>query len=791
MSYSVTELLEGSDLRDRLAGHALPLSRVLKIGRAVAEGLAAAHGKGIIHRDIKPGNIFVTKTGQVKILDFGIAGLRKDFESDAADSDSPTRTLTKAGQLIGTTAYMSPEQVAGKPADARSDIFSLGCVLYEMLTGRAAFDGQNPNETLVAIVSKDPTPISELRSDVPSSLELVVQRCLEKERDERFESARDVAFALEALSDDRVSSRPIPVVRPRRFGRNLRAALVGAAVVITALAGWKLVETRLPLIPDLPEQKHIAVIDFQAPEGDQGLIALADGLTETVSESLRTLELQSHGAIWVVPRRHRKPGEPWTLESVSKAHGATLGLTGQVQSRDGKLRLELMLRAPGVSKPLRRVVIEDQVDNLVAFQETPLVRVAEMLGVQLDPGALDEFREASTTVVPALASYISGVGRLVRATDAEGLVSAREDFETATDLDPTFSRARAALLASCASLIEIENPTPDPNSCVKLLPLSEEVQEADVSAGVAGIFRAMGENESAVEWMTRAVKQRPDDAELQLRLGRDLQRIPDLDAAEGVLNRAVDLRPDYWEGYYYLGFVDYVRGEYEATANAWRVAVRCAPGRNSLYSNLGAVFYYLNRHDQAFPMFERAIELDGEADDVALSNLGTMYFENARYAEAAETFQKALQLDDGDYRIWGYLAWSYASGVDPARAAEPFRRAVALAEEVLVKNPGDAEVLARAAGYYGMLGDRARGIELVEHAIELDPQDPRVVATVGETLEDLNDRDRALEWIERALSGGIPHTRFESHPSLRDLVADDRYKQMVMDPSLNVDSGPS
>lgn len=781
VSYSVTELLEGNDLRERLIGHPLPVSRVFKIGRVVAEGLAAAHSKGIVHRDIKPANIFVTKTGQVKILDFGIARLRSDFAKGEIETGSPTKTLTEAGQIIGTTAYMSPEQVVGQPADARSDIFSLGCVLYEMITGQKAFDGKTPNETMVAVVSKDPVPIAELRPDAPTALDLLIKRCLEKEPDERFESARDVAFALEALSDDRVPSQSVPSIRTPRLMQHLRAGMIGAAVVVVALVGWNLLENRMPSAAALPETKHLAVMDFTTGEDDQVLTDLADGLTETVSGSLRLLERQTHGAVWVVPRRFREFEEPWTVESVARRHGISLAIEGRLRFSEGRLRLELDLRVPGAVGPIRTAVIEDQIDNVVTFQSGPLEQLTTMLDLELSPETRSELERLSTTVVPALTSYLSGVGRLVRAEDKEGTDAAFGFLEEAVGLDPTFVPARAALLRSCAALIGLTDAAEGAVECATWLPPTRRHWSAEVWAAEADIHRAEGDDRSAIESLQRAVNLNPRDAELQLRLGQDLQSVGDIDGAENAYNRAVDLRPDFWEGYYYLGFLDYVRGNYEATANSWRIAARFAPERTILFSNLGAVFHYLDRPEEAALMLERAISLSDTGDSVALSNLGTLYFESARYAEAVATFQRAVLVDDADYRIWGYLGWSYAAGVDPTRAAAPFERAVELAEEELINTPDDPDLLAVLAGYHGMLGNQERGVELIERAIVLAPQDPDEMATIGETLEDLGDRDRALEWIGRALRQGGRRSRIESHPSLRDLVADERYQQLVDD----------
>jgi serine/threonine protein kinase len=210
--YVVTELLEGATLRDKLAGGPLPVRKTLEYARQIAQGLAAAHQKGIVHRDLKPENLFVTGDGRVKILDFGLAKLSRP-EAPAATpagdrvatpsealTSAPTRVETGSGVVLGTVGYMSPEQVRGLPADHRSDLFSFGCILYEMLAGRRAFAASSSVETLNAILKEEPAEIGRLNLDIPPGLERIVHHCLEKNPDERFQSARDLAFHLEALS---------------------------------------------------------------------------------------------------------------------------------------------------------------------------------------------------------------------------------------------------------------------------------------------------------------------------------------------------------------------------------------------------------------------------------------------------------------------------------------------------------------------------------------------------------------------------------------------------------------
>ncbi|HTD53089.1 MAG TPA: protein kinase, partial [Thermoanaerobaculia bacterium] len=233
--YVVSELLEGETLRQRLAGAALPQRKAVDYGLQIARGLAAAHEMGIVHRDLKPENLFLTRDGRVKILDFGLAKLVSPRVGQAMETDVPTTpVLTEAGRIMGTTGYMSPEQVRGQPADHRSDIFAFGSVLYEMLTGQRAFIRDTGVETMSAILKEDPPLLSSAPSVLPPGIDRVVRRCLEKNREERFQSASDLAFALESLSGFSTTSgaaRPVSTSSRPRLGRWLLAAAGVFAIV--------------------------------------------------------------------------------------------------------------------------------------------------------------------------------------------------------------------------------------------------------------------------------------------------------------------------------------------------------------------------------------------------------------------------------------------------------------------------------------------------------------------------------------------------------------------------------
>src|SRR3989442_2288323 len=245
--YIASDLLEGETLRERMAGAALPQRKALDYALQIARGLAAAHEKGIVHRDIKPDNVFITNDGRAKILDFGLAKLTGASDGIQPQSEVPTRRVdTDPGTVVGAMGYMSPDQLKGRPADHRSDIFSFGAILYEMLSGKRAFRGDSMAETMSAILREDPPDLSETNKTVSPALERLVRHCLEKNPEERFHSARDLAFAIESLSGTATSSGQTmtdvatatesrELVGISRLFGNARLAWIVAAVFLVAL----------------------------------------------------------------------------------------------------------------------------------------------------------------------------------------------------------------------------------------------------------------------------------------------------------------------------------------------------------------------------------------------------------------------------------------------------------------------------------------------------------------------------------------------------------------------------
>ncbi len=292
--YVVLEYLEGTTLANRIAKGPLPVSEVLKIGSEIASALEAAHRHGIVHRDLKPANVMLTKTG-AKLLDFGLAKPSAALPSRASD-DAPTRSksLTEEGVIVGTVQYMAPEQLEGKDTDGRTDIFALGALLYEMCTGRSAFSGASRASMIAAIMNSQPAPISELQPLVPLALDRVIQTCLAKDPDERWQTAHDVRLQLEWIRDAGSQAGVPRVIGQRRITRE-RIAWATAAFLLLAVAAMFVMRS---VQPSSPPPKIMFTVDL--PPGDKpspdGTTALSpDG----AQVAFAVVDAKGKNSLWV------------------------------------------------------------------------------------------------------------------------------------------------------------------------------------------------------------------------------------------------------------------------------------------------------------------------------------------------------------------------------------------------------------------------------------------------------------------------------------------------------------
>ena len=434
ISFVVTELLEGETLRSRLGRAAVGWGKAAEIGAAVADGLAAAHSKGIIHRDLKPENIFLTSDGRVKILDFGLARRRPD----AADQDQTVdaATATEAGTIMGTVGYMSPEQVRGEPVDAPGDLFSLGCVLYEMAAGERAFARPTAPETLAAILNADPPPLAASGKQIPPEMDRLIARCLEKNAGERQQSARDLAFALREITASGARPVALPALPDRRKHRAWAIGLAAAGVAIAlGLAFYLLLVGHGKTIDTL------AVLPFANAGNDPNTEYLSDGITDSITNNLARLPGLRVTARSMAFGYKGKPVNPQQIGRDLKVRAV---LTGSVAQRGDVLIIRAELMNVADASQLWGEQYQKKLADILAIEAEISKEISQKLRLKLTGEDRSRIAKRATQNTEAYQLYLKGRYYWNKLTD-EGLKKAVEHFQQAIDKDPSYARAYSGL----------------------------------------------------------------------------------------------------------------------------------------------------------------------------------------------------------------------------------------------------------------------------------------------------------------------------------------------------------
>ena len=570
--YIVSELLEGQTLRERLAAGHLPLRKAVDYAAQIARGLSAAHAKGIVHRDLKPENVFVTKDEQVKILDFGIAKLI-EAEDPVPEDAAKARVV-----LLGTAAYMSPEQVQGQAIDGRSDIFSFGSVLYEMISGRPAFQRGNTAEVMSAILQEEPPDPSALRAEIPPALAEIVWHCLEKAPESRFQSASDVAFQLSSASSTPTSgSRFLARIAPAK--RSLVPLVVVAAL---ALTGALLLSRRSH--PPVPIVKRVAVLPFDnlgAAEDDY----FADGIADAVRGKLTSLS-----GVAVIARSSSTPYKKTTKtpSEIARELGVSYLLMATVRWQKGvgpASRVEVspeLVEVPAAGSPTSKWQqrFDASLTDVFQVQSDIAARVAKALDIALGADKERQFSERPTRDMAAYDAFLMGEELWNNGSaEAGNLRKALALYEQAVEWDPGFARAWSKIAQINALLYEYAIPTPE---------LAERARRA----------------------AARASANAADEPEGSLALGSYALHVAnDPGRAAEAFERGRRFAPGDVDLLRATALAEKTLGRWDAAVDHFRQAVALDPRSASGWDDLGGALLWLRRYPEAREALNRGLAL--------------------------------------------------------------------------------------------------------------------------------------------------------------------------------------
>ena len=772
--YAVMELLHGSDLRSKVRSGRIPVRKAIQIAQQAADGLGAAHRAGVIHRDIKPENLFLTRDGRLKILDFGLAHL-KDPVGSGADPSATTDILTGKGTVLGTPQYMSPEQIRGQKVDTASDIFSLGCVIYEMIGGVHPFIRGTSADTLSAILSEDPEPLAAAIPDLPVAVDELILRCLEKEAANRLESARDLGFALEAISESRSVSGRLLRRPPLWTRRGFRIAVVSATVAAILLLGGQAAVRHFANPRSLPDELYVGVPVFQSFGGGEELQQLAAGLSRSVVDSLESLESEVGERMWVVPQTTAIKLEAEDCSALHRVFNVTVCVTGELRRSADRLTLTLKVVDASTGEAIGSKSIEDDWGNLAIFQAAPVRETAALLGLSHDAALSQTLARTNTNVTPALVAYLRGSGLLLIEQTETSTHTAVDLLKQSTLLDPLNMAAWETMAIGYRRLFEqTENGEWLDDGMQAIAEPIDRSPTARAFVILSMLRASAGDTDGRTEALEDAVEIEPENAEAHYELSRAYRSAQRTADAELEIQKAMNLRPRYWPYHNMLASIYFSEARYDAAANQWRLVTQYAPSYADGHANLGTARWVLGDEAGAEVMFRRSIELRPDRNYVAYSNLGTLYYGQARFADAADMYQKALAEDDSSYILWGNLGFAHAYGASPELAVEPLRRAISLAEADASDDPDDISLIVDLASYYAYLEIEDEARRHLDAAIALDPSNPFHLLSIGEAYKDIGERGEAIGWIRRALDAGLPEEQLESRPELRDLISEPR-----------------
>ncbi|HMK30139.1 MAG TPA: protein kinase [Terriglobales bacterium] len=772
--FLVMEYVEGRTLRQR-ASQPLGMSEFFDIAEQSAQALHVAHEKGILHGDIKPENIMLTPSGLVKILDFGLA--RQIPRAGAQEGENPT--TSQARELTGTPAYMAPEILLEQAPDQRADIFSMGVVFYEVLTGDSPFKADSFVGTTDRILREDPPPIRRSNPSVPRGLERVVFKMLAKTPGHRYATASEVLADLKQVREGAAG----PAFRTRAERMRFWGILTAVGLLAIVLALTLIARVRQPKAGRAERSlapaagRYLAVLPFQAINADDQTRAFSYGLTETLTTKLAQLT-QKH-PLQVAPASDIRTQQITSAEKAQAVLGANLVLEGSLQRSGEKMRVNYSLVDIHSHRQLGADSLTELAADSFALEDRVVESVLSRLEVEL--GAEERRALGGHDTSPAAYDfYVRGRGYLQEYEKPENIANAITEFQHALGRDPNYALAYAGLGESYWQQFvhthQNEWIARATEACQQAVKLGGNLANGYTCLGM--VHNETGQYESAAQEFQRALELdgTSDDAYRGLAFAYEhLDRPGD---AEATYKRAIAMRPHYWAGYSWMGRFLLDHGRYPEAVEMFKQVIALAPDSFRGYSNLGATYVLSEKYKEAIHALEQSVAIRPTAS--AYSNLGAAHFYLRQFEDAATNYENAVRLDPRRSSLTGNLAEAYY-WVPGKRgdALATFRKALQQTREDLKVNPRDGMRLSEMAFYLSALGD-ANGAQLYSRqALAVGAKDPEVWLKVAQAAVFLRQDKECTDYLKQAVDLGLPPGRARQNPAFDRLQSNAQFKAVV------------
>ena len=747
--FIVMEYVPGDTLRTQAGERAPSVAGTLEIGAQIARALAHAHEKGVVHRDLKPANVHITPTGQAKILDFGIAKSILDAQEAPTEKDD---LETAAGRLVGSPGYMAPEQILGRPTDGRTDVYALGVLLFELLSGRRPFGGSDVFTTTAAALNA-PTPrLIDVAPRVPRNVSDIVERAMARAPADRFQSATDLAVALEQAGHALVNAETHLVdgadIQPRpRIRKRTIATVALLLIAVTTLVVW----TRVKLDPVEGRLPVVGVTPFRNATNDAADNALAAGLTAAVMKQLGTVS-----SLRMLPldevREAIKASQG--RQTVARTLGASFVVEGSLRRTGNAVDVDVSLRGEdGLGRPVGRYT--GDVARPFELHKTVTDGVALALQRQgVIPTDSAPVAVPPTTNPDAFAEYSQARVFLERPNVTASLDHAIELLDRALKRDAKFALAHAALGEACWAKWRETNDVSWATRAhrANLEALALDPQQPEVRLALGLTYQAIGEPGKAAEEARKVLAAQPRNDNAHVLLAVLATDAGKWDDAVTEARIAVSLRPTYWRNHMQLGDTLRQAGRLEEAAAAFTRLVELQPDSNRGYQRLGTVLQMRGLHDEALRNYEKAAQIG--ATPATYSNMGTLYYWRGEYSKAVTAYERALVGAPNRGEIYGNLADALLKLGIRTRAHESYRRAIDELQKRLGVNASDAQALATLAMYHAKLGESGAATAAIERATQLSPKDNEVLYVRAVVHALGGNRKAACEEIALALENG-------------------------------------